>query len=420
MKVILLSGGSLGDTLPFALVGKHLQSRGHRVALVATGKYESIARDFGLDFAPSMSTDSFDRFITSQHHASLMEKVRLSAQAINEAIEPSLDAIFSLHEPGQTLLCWQGFMVAGRIAQEVLGCPSTTVQVYPAGFRTADIAPPFDRWPGFLRRLVIGQIDQIMYKDVKRAVEMKRRVLGLKADRRPLRHWWGSPDLQLGLFPDWFQSPQPDWPTPTILTGFPLPDRDTSMSLPADLDRFLDTGQPTIVFAPSSLTRATTSFFEQSIDLARRLSMQALFLTSQQDLLPSPLPSFVAVHPFAPLDLLLPRCEAIVHQGGIGTIAQSIRAGLPQVTTPVAYDQPDNAYRLAKLGVSLNVPPNEYWADRLVDRFKALLTSANVKSACRVFADRIERNRPLDIWADSLERVFHRQRIVAPGTGVPE
>jgi rhamnosyltransferase subunit B len=411
MKVILLSGGSLGDTLPFALVGKHLQARGHDVTLLATGTYEPIARDLGIDFAPSMPADSFDRFIENQHEATLMEKVRLSAIALSEAIEPTFDAIMKLHQPGNTLLCWQGFMVAGRIAQEVLACPSATVQVYPAGFRTADIAPPFHRWPRFLRRWIVGKIDDVMYRSVEQVVSQKRASLRLPPDKRPLRVWWSSPHLQIGLFPSWFQSPQPDWPHPTILTGFPMADRDTTMSLDPAVETFLSSSRPTIVFAPSSLTRATLSFFVESIEMARQLGKQALFLTSQQDLIPSPRPDFVMAQSFAPLDLVLPRCEAIVHQGGIGTIAQSIRAGIPQLTTPVAYDQPDNAYRLNKLGVSINIPPQSYSAKNIAKPFAKLIASPQVQATCADLKLRVASAKPLDRWAEALEHIFEGRSL---------
>ncbi len=52
-------------------------------------------------------------------------------------------------------------------------------------------------------------------------------------------------------------------------------------------------------------------------------------------------------------DALVPRLAALVHHGGIGTTAQAMRAGVPQLITPFAHDQFDNAARVERLGSHL-------------------------------------------------------------------
>ncbi len=37
---------------------------------------------------------------------------------------------------------------------------------------------------------------------------------------------------------------------------------------------------------------------------------------------------------------LLPRCAAMLHAGGAGTVAAMLLAGLPQVVCPLHFDQP--------------------------------------------------------------------------------
>ena len=49
--------------------------------------------------------------------------------------------------------------------------------------------------------------------------------------------------------------------------------------------------------------------------------------------------------------MLFPYAAAIIHHGGIGTTAQALRAGKPQLVIPFFADQPDNAGRVARLGV---------------------------------------------------------------------
>jgi UDP:flavonoid glycosyltransferase YjiC (YdhE family) len=55
---------------------------------------------------------------------------------------------------------------------------------------------------------------------------------------------------------------------------------------------------------------------------------------------------------YAPFSQLFSRVEAVVHHGGIGTAAQALRAGRPQLAVPYGFDQFDNAERLVRLRVA--------------------------------------------------------------------
>src|SRR5262249_31774015 len=79
----------------------------------------------------------------------------------------------------------------------------------------------------------------------------------------------------------------------------------------------------------------------------QRLGRRAVVLTPHREQVPAPLPAGALWLPYVPLAALLPRAAALVHHGGIGTTAEALRAGVPQVIVPLAYDQFDNAARWA-------------------------------------------------------------------------
>jgi UDP:flavonoid glycosyltransferase YjiC (YdhE family) len=57
-----------------------------------------------------------------------------------------------------------------------------------------------------------------------------------------------------------------------------------------------------------------------------------------------------------PLHLLLPTCDAVVHQGGAGTLMTALAAGVPQVVVPTVLDnQRFNARHLAATGAGVQV-----------------------------------------------------------------
>jgi rhamnosyltransferase subunit B len=75
---------------------------------------------------------------------------------------------------------------------------------------------------------------------------------GLPPVTRVVHDWWHSPDLVIGLFPEWFAAPQPDWPRQMKLTGFPLFDERGFEPLGAELEAFLAAGAAPIAFTPGS------------------------------------------------------------------------------------------------------------------------------------------------------------------------
>ena len=127
---------------------------------------------------------------------------------------------------------------------------------------------------------------------------------------------------------------------------------------PPDLARFLDDGPPPIVFTLGySAVPVAGRFYEDSAAAARRLGRRAVLLVGKDPRnRPPSLPEGVVAFDYAPFSELFPRAAAVVHQGGIGTTALAMRAGRPMLVVPFAHDQPDNAERLARLGVARRHP----------------------------------------------------------------
>lgn len=71
------------------------------------------------------------------------------------------------------------------------------------------------------------------------------------------------------------------------------------------------------------------------------------------------LPDDVRLIGETPLHLLLPTCDAVVHQGGSGTLLTGARYGVPQIIIPEAGDQPMNASCLAPTGAGIVIKPDD-------------------------------------------------------------
>ncbi len=86
---------------------------------------------------------------------------------------------------------------------------------------------------------------------------------------------------------------------------------------------------------------------------------------------------------YVPFSKVLPRAAALVHHGGIGTTAQALAAGVPQLVVPFAHDQPDNAARVRRLGVGDFLLPRRYRVGVVLQSLRRLLASSTVRENCR-------------------------------------
>jgi UDP:flavonoid glycosyltransferase YjiC (YdhE family) len=169
------------------------------------------------------------------------------------------------------------------------------------------------------------------------------------------------------------------------VTGFSLFDRDSAEDATPDaIERFLDDGPPPVVFTlGSSAVWTPGRFFAESLEAVRRLGCRAILLIGPEgaNALPADLPRGVAAFGYAPYSSLFPRCAAIVHQGGVGTTAQAMRAGRPMLVVPYGFDQFDNADRACRLGIGRTISRPRSTGPRIAEALRPLLED-------RSFADR--------------------------------
>ena len=118
-----------------------------------------------------------------------------------------------------------------------------------------------------------------------------------------------------------------------------------------------------------------------------------MIITPYRDQLPAKLPASAMQVSYASFELLLPRLAALIHHGGIGTSAQCLAAGLPQLITPWAHDQFDNASRQRRLGVAKSIAPlanTNAWIRVL----RPLVHDYGVGARCRNLAQKIHGDVP--------------------------
>ncbi|MFO1220616.1 MAG: glycosyltransferase [Burkholderiaceae bacterium] len=206
-------------------------------------------------------------------------------------------------------------------------------------------------------------------------------------------HLAGAADFNVTLFPPWFAPTQSDWPGPIVEGDFALHDphetADAAPALSPALQDFLARGDAPLVFTPGSANFHAARLLRLALAAVQRLGQRAVFLTPQRSQVPDPLPPQVMWLPYVPLGALLPHAALLLHHGGIGTAAQALRAGVPQMVVPHGWDQFDNAVRLRRLGVARSCPAYRLTGFALRRHLGALLGDAGVRQACQAAAARM-------------------------------
>ena len=278
---------------------------------------------------------------------------------------------------------------------EVLQKPWVSVALQPAVFLSAYDPPvisgapvlePFRRFGPWFWGPMLG-LARRTARPWGTPLNMLRRKLGLRELRNPVFDDMFSPYGTQAWFSRVLAEPQQDWPVRTEITGFPFYDKlEPGVGLSAELEAFLAAGPPPVVFTlGSSAALDAGPFYVESVKAAREAGCRAVLLTGRdaRNLPKEKLPGTMLAAEYAPYSELLGRAAATVHQGGIGTTAQALRAGKPMLVVPYSHDQPDNAARVAQLGAGRMVRRAEYRAARVARELRAILSDPRYAEAAR-------------------------------------
>jgi rhamnosyltransferase subunit B len=385
MRVLITCWGSFGDLFPYLGLALELAKRGHTPALATSPYYRSLVEAEGVEFHPVRPDIDPTDFALIRR---LMDLRRGTEVIVREMLAPAVrDAFDDLQRAarGADLLVTHPVTFAGPIVADALRLPWVSSVLAPMSFFSMTDLPTFPMMPIALHRqlhrlgpLAARPLISLARRTTRPWMEpvvALRRELGLPAAGDPLYEGQFSPRLTLALFSRLLGEPQPDWPPHTQVTGFVFYNGALAMS--DELLTFLDRGEPPIVFTlGSSAVGAAGDFYRESTAAAALLGARAVLLVGRDPASHprGPLPPGVIAVESAPHQNLFPRAAVIVHQGGVGTTAQAMRAGRPMLVVPHAHDQPDNAFRVMKLGAARILRPGRYTAARAAAHIRALLS----------------------------------------------
>jgi rhamnosyltransferase subunit B len=383
MKFLLASWGSHGDLHPFLALGRGLVSRGHEVSLVGHPDWAADTEAAGLRFV-STGEPSREDFIKDHPEVMSMKwggLVSLHA-LVNKAIAPGFDhtvAALRAEALAHDVIIAHHFTFPGPVVAELDGLPYATVTLAPGVLPSAYSLPganfghagrgSFGRATNSFVWWVGGLISRTMVDPVVNRLRAKHGLDPVR-DATFEAH---SPFVNLQLYSEHFSPRPPDWSPEKRMAGFCFYDPPNATLAP-EIEAFLKQGEPPVLFTlGSTAVQKPGAFYQSAVEVLQKQGLRGLLLIGPEHNRPMSLPDTILAVPYAPYGLIMPRVRAVGHQCGIGTLSHALRAGIPSVACPFAFDQPNNARRIEELGVAEVVLPHQHDAKHIGAALERLL-----------------------------------------------
>lgn len=411
-RIVISTFGSLGDVHPKIALGLELRNRGYEVVFNVMEAFREKFQTLGFEISPLRpNLNPEDRELARR----LMDIKTGSELMFKEILIPNLQAMYedlTQAVANADLLITGEVVLPAKSVVEKTGIKWVSTSLAPISFLstddpcvypTAEILENFRFMPKFFHEFILYTAKKTLVNWFE-PYRKFRRELGLDENHDPMFGEKYSKTLHLAMFSKALAKPQPDWAR-SLQTGFCFYDGQQDLgSMPEDLVKFLDNGEPPIVFTlGSAAVMDARDFYEQSIAAAKLVNKRAVMLYGIFNEPPKGLDKDRVGFDYAPYSQIFPRSCAVVHQGGVGTTSQVLRAGIPSIIMPYSHDQPDNAARCKRLGLSETINRNNYKAENVAKLLNKILSDSNYNLNAKVAKKIVDSENGTQIACDAIE-----------------
>ena len=408
--------GSLGDLHPHIALALELKTRGHNISFAADNYYRERLLALSFEHFPMRPhIDPDDKDLARDFMDANKGTERILRQMLFPALRETYQDLLAATANADLLIANE-VCFAAPIVSEKIGLKWISTALSPGVFFSVHdpFVPPNMQWFGNLRfmgagfhRLLRTQILDRMIEPWSEPVRNLRRELGLRTDVEPILRDKYSKLLNLALFTKVLGTPQKDWHQPTVQCGTAFYDGAADLNqVSPELLEFLQNGEPPIIFTlGSAAVWDAGDFFKDSAIAAQRLDKRAALILGESEP-PANLPDSIRVFDYAPYSEVFPFAACVVHQGGVGTTSQVLRAGVPQLVVPFSHDQPDNAARCVRWGCARTVKRADYTANRAAKELGKLLANVDYKERALAAEAVMETENAVESGCNEIEKVL--------------
>src|SRR5262245_52996782 len=399
MHIVIGTVGTRGDVQPCVALGKGLRTAGFRVTVATHPDYQAFVTSHGLGFRPVggsfrqiMESDLGRAWLESGDN--LLRYARLGRELFLPVQRRWLDDALTVADDADAVVYYP--MAAAFLhAAERRGVPAVAVAFVPwipSGQSDSPLLPRLRLVPSWCRRRLGDLAHVLMWQPFMPLHHEYREKLGLPRVRHLSLSGYafarGVPHVH--LFSEAVQPRPADWPAWATVAGFCFLDAPRAWSPPAELVRFLDAGPPPVYVGFGSMTGSDPeSLAWLAVEAARKAGQRAVLVRGWGGLGGAHPGEDVFLIDDVPHDWLFPRMAALVHHGGVGTLAAGLRAGRPTVVTSFFGDQPYWGRRVEALGVGKAIPRWKLTADRLAEAIRAAAGDPKIRRAAAAMGERL-------------------------------
>ena len=412
---IVTAAGTSGDVLPFIEICRHLKQRAKKVTLITSPYFHAEARKSGIDFQELGSLTETEKLYGN---SALWTEDRGFITLWKGCIEKHVDTIRRYvsqlnRSEDVVIICHFNVMPLADIARaekrriRIISCYLSpgTIRSQFGKFNIGSVEIDED-YPPKLKNKLFSWIDRNYFNaEILPALNRHRAHLGLYPIENFLPYVQTAADAYATLFPAWYRPKAPDWPAPLIEGDFLFRRKTSVTGFSKPLKQFLKENESPVLITAGTANSSASAFFKTAQQATKALGLSAMYLTKQRTQLPRNLENNSIWLKYCDLRTTLQYSAGCVSHGGIGTVADAMQAGVPQIIVPFAHDQFDNARTIEELGVGLSIPAKQLTIDKLTTSLKKVLSDQRIKMKCRKIASKFIQNSAIDALVEKFVRL---------------
>jgi len=395
-RIMIFTAGTRGDVQPFAALGLAMQQAGFTIRVCTNSNHVKFLRQFGLEVA-STGYD-VEKLLATPEISECLAKAEILKML--KLTEPELTRTFPEHLQSKIREVdeWKPDVILATPLEEKEVVAIAAARGIPLVMTALQIIlpsrdqPTMLGEPGCFPRRILGTLlhwaiwnsGHAKYEEILKQLPESRPFIPTSFREVMLNQFHPIAPVLVGFSPS-LSSPKDDWTGDVKrrvnFTGFWVVGKDEQVARMGssaaqfggeqfdDLTAFLAAGPPPVYLGWGSMIGVSSSFMAclavrslmkaklRGVVLGGWAKLEPAKLEGQQDT--QEMLDYVRENVLfvksAPHEWLFPQCAAIVHHGGAGTTAASLRSGVPSVVTPFAFDQFDNASLIADSGTGLRM-----------------------------------------------------------------
>jgi len=433
LNILVMTIGTRGDIQPYLQIGKTLKTKhGHRVRIATHPRFQNLVEQDGLMEFHSIGGDPAD--LMSYRLKSLKSKMEALQEVLTMMSQmfvgfwsacvdlPSVPP--RLLSPSKYGIPTYPFVADAIIANpacyahihcaERLGIP-LHIMFMSSRSPTRELPHPQSIWKcnsGFAN-FASYQITEYLFSQALGRLlnNFRYDYLGLN----PIAAVWVPGQFYRMHIPHsylWSQAiaPKPrEWGEEIDVVGHVLDPAD-SYAPPKSLLDFLSSGKPPVYIGFGSVASSAIDRTNIILEAVDKAGIRAIIGRGWSNLVvPDCIGAHVYVAEDVPHNWLFPRVHSVVHHGGAGTTAISLRYGRPAVIIPFTGDQFFWGSQVVKLGIGTTIPYSDLTADRLAGAIQHV-NSPDIFATATALATKMQREwNGADNAAESFLRKFDQQ-----------